>query len=112
VILCSGDTFWIEKAWLASQEAARQELPGPLADTLKNQEREIIEMALAESKGKVAGPRRCGSETRNSPLDAGLENQAAEDQRNVGLSLMSSKSFFLIPENPALAEVSSSYNSV
>jgi len=56
VILSSGDTFWIEKAWLASPEAARQELPGPLPDTLQNQEREIIETALAESKGKVAGP--------------------------------------------------------
>ena len=56
VILSSGDTFWIEKAWLASEEAARQELPGPLPDTLQNQERKIIETALAESKGKVAGP--------------------------------------------------------
>jgi transcriptional regulator with GAF, ATPase, and Fis domain len=56
VILSSGDTFWIENAWLASQEPARQELPGPLPDTLQNQEREIIETALAESKGKVAGP--------------------------------------------------------
>jgi PAS domain S-box-containing protein len=55
VILCSGDTFWIERAWLASQEATRQELRGPLPDTLQNQEREIIETALAESKGKVAG---------------------------------------------------------
>jgi len=56
VILCSGDTFWIEKAWLASQEPARQELPGPLPDTLQNQEKEIIETALAECKGRVAGP--------------------------------------------------------
>jgi PAS domain S-box-containing protein len=56
VILSSGDTFWIEKAWLASQEASRQELPGPLPDTLQNQEKKIIETALAESKGKVSGP--------------------------------------------------------
>ncbi|MGC1782053.1 MAG: PAS domain S-box protein [Acidobacteriaceae bacterium] len=56
VILSSGDTFWIEKAWLASPEPARQELPSPLPDTLQNQEREIIETALTESKGKVAGP--------------------------------------------------------
>jgi formate hydrogenlyase transcriptional activator len=56
VILSSGDTFWIEKAWLASPEPARQELPGPLPDTLQNQEREIIETALAECNGKVAGP--------------------------------------------------------
>ena len=56
VILTSGDTFWIEKAWLATPEPARQELPGLLPDTLQNQEKEIIEAALAESKGKVAGP--------------------------------------------------------
>ena len=56
VILTSGDTFCIERAWLASPEPARQELPGPLPETLENQEREIIEAALAECKGKVAGP--------------------------------------------------------
>jgi PAS domain S-box-containing protein len=56
VILCGGDTFWIEKAWLASVQPPRQELAGPLPDTLQNQERKIIETALTESKGKVAGP--------------------------------------------------------
>jgi len=56
VILTSGATFRIEKAWLASPEPVRQELLGPLPDTLQNQEREIIETALAECKGKVAGP--------------------------------------------------------
>jgi DNA-binding NtrC family response regulator len=56
VILCSGDTFWIEKAWLARVHPPRQELAGPLPDTLQNQERKIIESALAECKGKVAGP--------------------------------------------------------
>src|SRR6266436_513492 len=57
VILCGGDTFWIEKAWLASVQPPRQELAGPLLDILHNQEKEIIEAALAESKGKVAGPK-------------------------------------------------------
>jgi len=56
VILCGGDTFWIEKAWLASIQPPRPELAGPLPDTLQNQERKMIETALAESKGKVAGP--------------------------------------------------------
>jgi DNA-binding NtrC family response regulator len=55
VILCSSDTFWIERAWLVSEQPLRQELPAPLPDTLQNQEKEIIEAALAESKGKVAG---------------------------------------------------------
>jgi transcriptional regulator with GAF, ATPase, and Fis domain len=56
VILCGGDTFWIEKDWLARVQPPRQELAGPLPDTLQNQEKEIIEAALAESNGKVAGP--------------------------------------------------------
>jgi PAS domain S-box-containing protein len=56
VILCIGETFWIEKAWLAREQPPRQELPGPLPDALQNQEKEMIEAALAESKGKVAGP--------------------------------------------------------
>ena len=52
----SGDIFWIEKAWLVSPEPARQELQSALQDTLQNQERKTIETALAECKGKVAGP--------------------------------------------------------
>jgi formate hydrogenlyase transcriptional activator len=56
VILSSGDTFWIEKAWLASPEPAGQESPSFLPDALQYQEREIIESALAECNGKVAGP--------------------------------------------------------
>ena len=55
VILCGADTFWIEKAWLASAQPRKQESAGALPDTLQNQEREMIEAALAESKGKVAG---------------------------------------------------------
>jgi transcriptional regulator with GAF, ATPase, and Fis domain len=56
VILSSGDTFWIEKAWLVSPEPARQVLQSPLPDTLQSREREMIEAALAECNGKVAGP--------------------------------------------------------
>ncbi|HEY3975281.1 MAG TPA: PAS domain S-box protein [Candidatus Sulfotelmatobacter sp.] len=56
VILSGGDIFRIEKAWLASPEPVREDLSGYLPDTLQNQERGIIETALAESKGKVAGP--------------------------------------------------------
>ena len=56
VILCNGDTFSIEKAWLAQVQPPRQELASPLTDALQNQEKEMIEAALAESRGKVAGP--------------------------------------------------------
>jgi PAS domain S-box-containing protein len=56
VILCSGDTLWIEKAWLTSDDSSRSDFSGPLTETLQNQEREMIEAALAESNGRVAGP--------------------------------------------------------
>jgi PAS domain S-box-containing protein len=56
VILCSGDTFWVDAAWLSSQEPPRRELSGPLTETLQDQEKQLIEAALTESEGKVAGP--------------------------------------------------------
>ena len=56
VILCTGDTFWIDEAWLSSLNAHRLESSGPLKLNLQNYEKELIEAALAESNGKVAGP--------------------------------------------------------
>jgi transcriptional regulator with GAF, ATPase, and Fis domain len=83
VILSSGDTFWIEKAWLARQEAPRQELPGPLPDTLQNQEREIIETALAESKGKVSGPQGAAAKLGipRSTLDSKIKQLGIKKHR-------------------------------
>ena len=75
VILCTGDTFWIDEAWLSSQEASHLESSGPLTKTLENYEKELIETALAESNGKVAGPN--GAATKlgipRSTLDAKIK---------------------------------------
>jgi formate hydrogenlyase transcriptional activator len=57
VILCTGDTFWIDEGWLSSQNAPPQEPSGPLTQMVQIYEKELIEAALAESKGKVAGPK-------------------------------------------------------
>jgi PAS domain S-box-containing protein len=56
VILCAGDAFWIDVAWLSSQNARLPESSGTLTKTLKGYEKELIEAALADSNGKVAGP--------------------------------------------------------
>jgi PAS domain S-box-containing protein len=55
VILCTSDTFSIEQAWLSSPAVAR---PGSVALTvaLEDYEKSMIEKALAESNGKLAGP--------------------------------------------------------
>jgi PAS domain S-box-containing protein len=55
VILCSGDRFSVEPAWLSGQAASRMESDG-LTSALENFEKDIIERALADSNGKVAGP--------------------------------------------------------
>jgi formate hydrogenlyase transcriptional activator len=56
VILCTGDTFWVDEAWLSSQEAPRPQSSGLLTETLRSNEKELIEAALAQSNGKIAGP--------------------------------------------------------
>jgi DNA-binding NtrC family response regulator/PAS domain-containing protein len=57
VILCSGDTLWIDEAWLTTEvQPSHPELSAPLTETLQNQEKEIIEAALAVCGGRIAGP--------------------------------------------------------
>ena len=55
VILCSSDTFAIEEAWLPAQDEVRADASAPLPRTLQYQERQMIEAALAECRGKVGG---------------------------------------------------------
>jgi PAS domain S-box-containing protein len=57
VILCSGDTFSIDDAWLPTHVPLRPDGSSPLPNALQDQEREMIESALAKSGGRVAGPR-------------------------------------------------------
>jgi len=56
VILCTGDTFWVDEAWLSSQDAPSPKSSGLLTEALRTYEKELIEAALEESNGKVAGP--------------------------------------------------------
>ena len=57
IILCTGDTFSIDEAWLSGQGPIRPDGSDPLPQTLQDQETDMIESALAKSRGKVAGPR-------------------------------------------------------
>jgi transcriptional regulator with GAF, ATPase, and Fis domain len=55
VILCSGDTFSVDDGWLSCPETHRPKLSGLLTETVQSYEKELIEAALADSNGKVAG---------------------------------------------------------
>jgi len=56
VILNTGDTFWIDEGWLSSSKAPHPESSGSLIESLRSYEKRLIESALAESNGTVAGP--------------------------------------------------------
>ncbi|HEX7139623.1 MAG TPA: sigma 54-interacting transcriptional regulator, partial [Vicinamibacterales bacterium] len=57
VILCGSDTFSIDESWLSSQAPLRADGASALPEALQDQEKEMIEAALAKSRGRVAGPR-------------------------------------------------------
>ena len=54
LILCDGDIFSIDVAWLAVNPSHRT--TGRLLERIFEYEKEIIIGALTESKGKVSGP--------------------------------------------------------
>ena len=79
VILSSGDTFGSKRL---SSPARSQ--PGKncraLCQTLSRVGRGKLLKPHWLMQGESRRPRRCGGETRNSPIDVGLQNQAASDQ--------------------------------
>ena len=73
VILCDQDTFSVDESWLLRQSMPHPISPEPLTESLLNQEREMIERALVECKGRVAGPR--GAATRLGIPQSTLANK-------------------------------------
>jgi formate hydrogenlyase transcriptional activator len=57
VILSEGDTFSVDQTWVTPEVSRISAAVAPLAITLADREREVIEAALAESKGRISGPR-------------------------------------------------------
>jgi formate hydrogenlyase transcriptional activator len=55
VILSVGDVFSVDEAWLRREVRPARTMP-PLASSMAEREREMIEAALADSEGRVAGP--------------------------------------------------------
>jgi transcriptional regulator with PAS, ATPase and Fis domain len=55
VIICDSETLSVDESWLERPAPVVDSSNQPLAERLAAQEKEIIEAALAESKGKVSG---------------------------------------------------------
>jgi PAS domain S-box-containing protein len=56
VILCEGETFFVDEAWLTRVAPKSAMTSVPLVANLAEHEREILEAALRESEGVVGGP--------------------------------------------------------
>ncbi len=56
VVLCEGDVLSVDESWLRQETTARKLLSSRLPEDLVSHEKEMIEVALAETKGRVAGP--------------------------------------------------------
>ena len=62
VIVCETDTLIIDENWLSREIVTTDSPTRPLGDALVAREREMIEAALADAKGKVSG--RSGAAAR------------------------------------------------
>jgi formate hydrogenlyase transcriptional activator len=56
VILSRGELFSVHETWLKPESPRLPGTVGGLAASLADREREVIEAALAESRGRIAGP--------------------------------------------------------
>jgi formate hydrogenlyase transcriptional activator len=55
VIVCETDTFTVDESWLACESCEDAGLSQPLPKRIADDERTMIEAALAETKGRVSG---------------------------------------------------------
>jgi len=79
VVLCDGDTFSIDETWLKGEQDRQAGPAVPLAATIAEREREMIEAALVQSRGQVSGP--TGAAAR-----LGLPRQTLDSKiRNLGI---------------------------
>jgi len=56
VVLSETETFSVDESWLSLRPSHLSSATSQLSERIVAQEKEIIEAALAESKGRVSGP--------------------------------------------------------
>jgi formate hydrogenlyase transcriptional activator len=56
VVLSDGDIFSVDESWLTSESQRVATPAGSLGSTIADRERELIEAALTQSGGRIAGP--------------------------------------------------------
>jgi len=57
VVLCDGDTFSVDESWLGQASLSASGPVVPLMTTLEDRERQMVQEALMQSKGRISGPK-------------------------------------------------------
>ncbi len=80
VILSEGDTFSVDEAWLTRAAPKPAMTSVPLAASLVEREREMLEVALREAAGVIGGPKGAASKL-------GMPRQTLESKiRKLGIN--------------------------
>jgi formate hydrogenlyase transcriptional activator len=56
LIVSEGGVLWVDESWLSTESRTPEALTGALSKLSPEQEKEIIEAALAQTRGRVSGP--------------------------------------------------------
>ena len=83
VIISDSESLCVDESWLAGPSASTDSGIQPFSDKLAAQEREMIESALAESNGRVSGPRGAAAKLGipQSTLDSKIKALKINKQR-------------------------------
>ncbi len=83
VIVCDSENFSVDESWLSSRPAPSDSENAPLAEKLASHEKEAIEAALAESRGRVSGPSGAAAKLGipQSTLDSKIKSLKIDKQR-------------------------------
>ena len=84
VVICDTDTLFVDESWLERRTPASVEGTAlPLTEKLSVQERHMIEAALADSNGRVSGPRGAAAKLGipQSTLDSKIKALKIDKQR-------------------------------
>ena len=83
VVICDTDTLFVDESWLGRRTPVAVEGALPLTEKLSVQERQMIEAALADSNGRVSGPRGAAAKLGipQSTLDSKIKALKIDKQR-------------------------------
>ena len=83
VIISDSENLYVDESWFAGQSANNDSGIQPFSEKLATQEREMIETALAESNGRVSGPRGAAAKLGipQSTLDSKIKALRINKQR-------------------------------